>query len=227
VDVFHEFLDRYEATGDEAIFEEAKRAFEAALDGAPDPNLLAGYGYLLECHGRTALRQAVELYERAIDLDPVADKPRYQLILARAALLETEQAVALYQERLAAAPDDVREYRFLASAYLAAHEYHGAATAVDAGLALAPDDRTLIEARGNVRAATGDPEGALADWRHAIELDPEQIGPLYGSAFLLEREGRLEEAAQAWRSVVAWHEARGDEVHAEWPSRELERVLAK
>ncbi len=223
----NELLDRYEATGDEAAFDEAKRAFESTLGDAPDPNLLAGYGYLLECHGRNSLRQAVTLYERAIELDPIADEPRYQLILARAALLETEQAIALYQERLAAAPDDVREYRFLASAYLAAHEYQGAATAVDAGLALAPDDRTLIECRGSVRAATGDPEGALADWRRAVELDPEQIGPIYGSAFLLEREGRLDEAAQAWRSIVDWHVARGDELHAEWPKRELARVLAK
>lgn len=223
----HELLNRYEATGDEAVFDEAKRAFEAALADAPDPNLLAGYGYLLECRGRNTLRQAVELYERAIELDPVSDHPRYQLILARAALLETEQAIALYQERVATAPDDVREYRFLASAYLAAHEYQGAATAIDAGLALAPDDRTLIEARGNVRAATGDPEGALADWRRAVELDPENVGPTYGSAFLLEREQRLEEAAEAWRTIVAWHEARGDDLHAEWPRRELSRVLAK
>jgi tetratricopeptide (TPR) repeat protein len=226
VDV-RELLDRYEATGDEAVFDEAKRAFESALESAPDPNLLAGYGYLLECHGRNSLRQAATLYEHAIELDPTADKPRYQLILVRAALLETEQAIALYQERLAVAPDDVREYRFLASAYLAAHEYQGAAAAIDAGLAVAPDDRTLIECRGSVRAATGDPEGALVDWRRAVELDPDQIGPIYGSAFLLEREGRLDEAAQAWRSIVDWHVAHGDELHAAWPRRELARVLAK
>ena len=220
-----ELLDRYEATGDEVVFGEAKRAFEAALAGPPDPEQLAGYGYLLECHARNVLRQSVDLYERAIELDPGADRPRYQLILARAALLETERAIALYKERLARAPDEVREYRYLASAYLAAHEYHGAATVVDAGLTLFPDDRTLVECRGSVRAATGDPEGALADWRRAVELDPEQIGPIYGSAILLEREGRLDEAAQAWRTIVDWHEQRGDELHVEWPKRELARVL--
>jgi len=50
-----------------------------------------------------------------------------------------------------------------------------------------------------VRAATGDPDGALADWRRALELDSENISGAYSSAFLLEREGRLEEAAAAWR----------------------------
>jgi hypothetical protein len=47
-------------------------------------------------------------------------------------------------------------------------------------------DRMLLEVRGEVRAATGDPEGALADWRRAVDLD-QDIGPVYSSAFLLER----------------------------------------
>ena len=70
---------------------------------------------------------------------------------------------------------------------------------IDAGLQLDPDDRALIDCRGSVRAATGDPDGALADWRRALELDSENISGAYSSAFLLEREGRLEEAAAAWR----------------------------
>lgn len=45
-----------------------------------------------------------------------------------------------------------------------------------AGLALAPDDRMLLECRGEVRAATGDPKGALADWRRAVDPD-HNIGP--------------------------------------------------
>lgn len=71
----------------------------------------------------------------------------------------------LYTRRLADSPTDVREYRFLARAYLAARDYSEAGRVIAAGLALAPDDQLLLEARGEVRAATGDPEGALADWR--------------------------------------------------------------
>ena len=42
-----------------------------------------------------------------------------------------------------------------------------------------------------------------------LELEPEDIGALYSRAFLLEREGRLAEAADAWRSIIEWNEARG------------------
>jgi hypothetical protein len=70
-----EFLERYEATGDEAAFVEAKRLYERSLAERPEALLLRDYGYLLECHGRYALGRAVEQYRRAIELDPNADKP--------------------------------------------------------------------------------------------------------------------------------------------------------
>jgi tetratricopeptide (TPR) repeat protein len=190
-------LELYEARGDPDTFAEAKRLYEQALTSAEasDPETLIGYGYLLECHGRYALRQAVAQYERAIKLDPDADKPHYQHIWAQAALRETEPAIARYSQRLARSPTDVREHRFLANAYLAARDHQEAARVVDAGLALAPDDPMLLDVRGDALAATGDPEGALADWRRAVEVDPENLSPVYSSALLLERLGRLEEAA--------------------------------
>lgn len=61
----------------------------------------------------------------------------------------------------------------------------------------------LLEVRGQVRAATGDPEGALTDWRHAVDLD-HNIGPVYSSAFLLERLGWLQDAAEAWEFIIDW-----------------------
>jgi Flp pilus assembly protein TadD len=78
--------------------------------------------------------------------------------------------------------------------------------------------------RGEARAGLGDQAGALADWRRALELEPEDIGALYSTAFLLEREGRLVEAAEAWQQIVDWSGARGLTLEAEWPMRELERL---
>jgi tetratricopeptide (TPR) repeat protein len=222
-----ELLECYEALGDERDFLAAKPLFERAMAADPAADLLLRYGYLLECHGRNELRQAVALYERAIDLDPDADKPRYQLNSAYAGLLEPERAIAFCKERLEASPRDVREYRFLAAAYLLARDFEQAKAVVEAGLALAPADPALIAERGEVKAGLGDSDGALADWRRALERDPEDIGPLYSSASLLERDGRLEEARETWRAIVDWHESRGFTLQAEWPRRELRRLATR
>lgn len=219
-----QLLERYEALGNEHDYLAAKPLFERALAERPDAELLLQYGYLLECHGRNELRQAVAQYEQAIELDAQADKPVYQLISAYAGLREPERAVALCEARLAAAPSDLREHRFLASAYLLAHAYEEAKAIIEAGLALAAGDAKLIADRGELKAATGDPDGALADWADALELDPNDIGALYSSAFLLEREGRIAEAIEAWRSIIEWSEERGNNLDTEWPKREIERL---
>ena len=219
-----ELLDRYEALGEESDFLAARPLYEVALAETPDARLLLEYGYLLECHGRNELRRAVEQYERAIELDPGYDKPHYQLISARAGLQDAELPVAVYERRLAQAPGQVREHRFLATAYVKARAYERAREVAEAGLQLAPDDAALIALCAEARAGLGDPEGALADWRRALELDTEDIGPLYSSAFLLEREGRIPESTEAWRSIVRWNQEHDDTVHDAWPSGELERL---
>jgi tetratricopeptide (TPR) repeat protein len=219
-----ELLARYEALGEERDFAAAWPLYEQALTEANDARLLNEYGYLLECHGRRELRRAVELYERAIALDPGYDKPHYQLISARAGLQEPELPVAIYERRLAASPGEVREHRFLATAYLRAHAYDRALAVVEAGLDLLPVDAALVALRGDAKAGLADPEAALADWRRALELEPEDIGPLYSTAFLLERQGRLAEAAEAWRSIIEWNEARVYTLQSEWPKQELSRL---
>jgi tetratricopeptide (TPR) repeat protein len=119
----------------------------------------------------------------------------------------------------------VRELRFLAHAYLAAKDFGAAKGVIDTGLALTPDDPGLIIDRGEVKDHWGDPEGALADWRRAHELDPENFAPVYASAFLLEREGRLAEAAEAWRHIMDDATEHGWELTAAWPRQELQRLL--
>jgi len=222
-----ELLALYEARGVERDFVAAKPLFERAIAESADARLLTGYGYLLESHARNELRQAAALYERAIELDPNDDKPNYQLIGARAGLREPERAVALYEERLAASPGSLREHRFLAQAYLTAHGFARALEIADAGIALAPQDAALTAARGEAKAGLGDVEGALADWRLALRLDPEDIAALYSSAFLLEREGRLRESAEAWQAIIDWCDARKLALDTEWPKRELERLRAR
>ena len=230
-----ELLERYEALGEDDDFLAAKPLFEAeirrleeseaGLRGPDVALLLRQYGYLLNCHGRITIRRAIEQYQRSIDLGWDDDQVQYMWIGAKATLGEADDAITRYQERVAASPGDVRALRFLAHAYLAASDFDAAKGVIDTGLALAPDDVGLIEDRGEVKAHKDDPEGALADWRRAHELNPEYFGPVYASAFLLEREGRLAEAAEAWRQIVDDATERGWELTAAWPRQELQRLL--
>jgi tetratricopeptide (TPR) repeat protein len=151
-----ELLERYEALSDERDFTAAKPLYEQALNEREDARVLCDFGYLLECHGRSELRRAVALYERAIDLDSDYDKPHYQLISARAGLREPELAVDLYVRRLAASPSDVRVHRFLAQAYLAAHAFAKAREVAEGGLALAPRRRRVDR---RARRGEGRPRG--------------------------------------------------------------------
>jgi len=196
----------------------------STTNALPSLRSAAASGNLLECHARNQLRQAVAQYERAIERNPDGSKAHYQLIGARAGLLEPEIPISTYQRRLAGSPNDLISHRQLAAAYLAAHQYANAQRVIDDGLALAPDDAALVESRGAVRAGTGDPGGALDDWRRALELNPENLSSVYRSAFLLERQGRLGEAMEAWRYIIDWSDARGFSLDTGWPKQELERL---
>jgi tetratricopeptide (TPR) repeat protein len=220
-----ELLERYEAYGHESDYAEARRLYEQALaDGAADARTLNGFGYLQECHGRRDLRAATECYERAIQADPQWPKPHWQLILVLSTLGENDRLAERYRQRLDAAPTDPLAHAFLASAYVHARDYEHAAEVIGAGLELAPDDPRLTELRGDVFAVAGRPDDALADWQRAYALDPDNLSSRYSSAFLLERQGRLADAAAEWRFIIAWSEERGYGMTADWPRQELHRL---
>ena len=220
-----ELLDRYEANGDEALYEQARRLYASALADTPDdPVLLRDFGYLQECHGRRAIEAAIASYERALALDPSKHQTRLQLLHAQASVGRHDDAIARCRELLAAHPDDPAAHRCLAYAYVAARDFARAGEAVATGLALAPGDAPLTELHGDVLAHSGHTEDALARWLEAFERDPENLSPRYSRVFLLQREGRLGEAADEWRAILAWCEARGYELDAEWPRRELARL---
>jgi tetratricopeptide (TPR) repeat protein len=67
-------------------------------------------------------------------------------------------------------------------------------------------------------------ELAIEDGADAPTLDPDHIGPLFMSAFFLERIGRRQEAIDAWQAIIGWSEARGNELDTIWPKQELTRL---
>jgi tetratricopeptide (TPR) repeat protein len=222
-----ELRERYEAYCDEHFYDQAKQLYEQALERSPgDARLLREYGYLQECHGRYAIRAAAECYQHAIDADPQQDKSHLQLISALAALWDLDTVIPRYEQQVADAPGGPRGYRLLSAAYLGVGDYEKAIRTIRTGLEITLDDPALTELQGDVYAATGSPDDALASWHHAFTLAPEDYGisMRYSAAFLLERQGRLAEAAGEWRFIIDWLEEHGETIHIDWPRRELYRL---
>jgi predicted Zn-dependent protease len=225
-------MNVYEALGlrpgGEPAYAEAVTAYQQLLAEHPgDARLHLEYGYLQECHGRNLIRAAAGRYERAIELDPGWDKPHYQLIFARSALHESERVIELYKKRLAASPGQIREYQFLASAYLRSGALEQASEVIAAGRNLDPDDDMLLAAEAELLDASGRREEALAAWSRLKQRDAGDLSPYYMSAFTLEALGRYAEAAAEWRHIIGWLEAHDDAVHTAWPKEMLEGMQAK
>jgi tetratricopeptide (TPR) repeat protein len=219
-----ELLERYEAYGHEGDYTEARRLYEQALaGGSADARTLNGFGYLQECHGRRDLRAAADCYEQAIEADPLWPRPHWQLILALSTLGENDRLIERYRQRLDAAPTDALAHAFLASAYLHARDYERAAEVIRAGLELAPDDPRLTELRGDVYAAASRPDDALADWRRAYALDPDNLSSVTAPRSCWNARAAWP-TPREWRFIIAWNEERGYDMTADWPRQELQRL---
>jgi tetratricopeptide (TPR) repeat protein len=175
------------------------------------------------------IRAAAGYYQRAIDADPDWAKPRFQQIGALSALRDAAEVIPRYEARLAESPGDSIAYQLLALAYLYDHDHPAAAPVIAAGLERFPGDPGLIEQQGDLHEATGRPDDALAWWRRAAQAAPDDYGISmhYSAAFLLERLGRLAEAAGEWRFIIAWCDDHDATIEATWPRQMLQRIEAE
>lgn len=146
---------------------EAEEAFETAL--RLDPNLYeAAYFYARHCFAAGKLERAVEFFEWAAALRP----EDFQAILLVAQVYhslgvedEAERArrrgLALVEERLQRAPDDVRARYLGANALVALGECGKGLAWARMARSMDPNDPMLLYNLGCIHALAGDPEEAL------------------------------------------------------------------
>jgi tetratricopeptide (TPR) repeat protein len=174
------------------------------------------------------VRDAAGYYKQAIDADPDWAKPRFQQIGALRALHDVYELIPGYETWLAEHPDEPTAYQLLALAYRYDHDHPNAARVIAAGLERFPGDPGLIEQQGDLYAATGRYDDALAWWQGAAQAAPDDYGISmhYSAAFLLERMGRLPEAAGEWRFIIGWCEEHDATIEATWPRQMLQLIEA-
>src|SRR5262245_52498017 len=107
-------LETEDETTRQATFAEARGLMDEALSEWRDPELVWKLGYVVQSEASSLMRRALRVFERSVELDPRAANTAHRyLIRTHVALLQTKDPIAIYKQRLAAAPDDVDEYGLL------------------------------------------------------------------------------------------------------------------
>ena len=157
------------------------------LDAAyPEP--FKALGDLFLAAPRRLFDQAVEAYNKAIELRPFYADAHVGLGDARAAKGETDAAIAAYQKALVFNPVNPKVYLSLGKIYYSEKGlYYESVNAYKKAIELDPQ---LVEARmglGEVYEEKGLYKEAVDEYKRVIEVDSAHTGALYNMALVYEK----------------------------------------
>jgi len=152
------------------------------------PEPFKALGDLFLAAPRRLFDQAVEAYNKAIELRPFYADAYVGLGDARAAKGEIDPAIAAYQKALVFNPVNPKVYLSLGKIYYAEKGlYYESVNAYKKGIEL---DSQLVEARmglGEVYEEKGLYKEAVEEYKRVIELDSAHTGALYNLALVYEK----------------------------------------
>ncbi len=133
-------------------------------------------------------------------------EPNFDIANTYAAHHHYREARRYFRSALAEDPEDYRAWNNLGLAYTREGMEEEGAEAYARALRVKPDHAPALVNLGNLLAARGEYEAALARFREALEIDPGLFELHRAAAFCLERLNRFSEAAQELRK---YHRAGG------------------
>lgn len=153
--------------------------------------------------------EAVALLRGSIGANPTDDAGHYdradaweELALAYEDLDRPDDAEAAYRAAIAARPDRPTAAHNLAALLLDTGSAHDAAELVDALVDRYRGSSTCWSLLGRVRLRQGDPVGAAAAFRTALDIRPENLGARVGLAVAYRRAGRPRLASRAYAAAA-------------------------
>jgi superkiller protein 3 len=168
--------------------------------GYPEP--FKALGDLFLAAPRRLFDQAVEAYNKAIELRPFYAEAWVGLGDARAAKGEVDGAIASYQKALVFNPVNPKVHMSLGKIYYGEKGlYYEAVTAYKRAIELDP---RLVDARmglGEVYEEKGLYKEAIEEYRRVIEVDAKHTGALYNLALVYEKVDPREAIAQ-WERYI-------------------------
>ena len=194
-------LGLYKVSGDTGSFQEAERACHRAMTlNERSAEVYLAVGQLYEFSGQHD--RARSEYERALLIDPFLAEALVGIGSVRLSEGELEGAENAFRRGVDVQPGYWRAHNDLGRFLLETGRPYEAIEAFARVTYLAPNNSWGFSNLGAARFGVGDFEGAIREWRHALEIDSES-GALsnMGTAYFFLRD--YQAAADMYREAIA------------------------
>lgn len=214
----------YEHSGKKEDFEKADAEYEKIFaENKADGEDMRLYGVLNEYRCYALAKKAEELYKQAISMGIEAGA---QLLYLLSKTSRNEENIANQEETLKNAPDNIRSWWLLVSAYEYAKMYEKAFETAKKGLEKFPDDAGLLNRMGDLCKFLKRHEEAIEYHKKAIEQNPDMGGSYYSIAFTYSELKQYKKSMEAWGNVKNFCSERGFDIEEQWAEKEIAKLQA-
>jgi len=170
-------------------------------DLLPDnPVQLLNYGTQLLNEGNVV--GAVDLYSRALKLNPEDEEAHFNLAYAYTRLGRTNDAIKHYEDALKIFPDYTEAYNNLGNIYLAQKKYDQAIEKFSAALKISPESSSALNNLGRCLAEQGKTSEAIQYFSDAVRINPKYLEAHFNLGNAYANEGRHAEAIIEFNEVL-------------------------
>jgi tetratricopeptide (TPR) repeat protein len=153
------------------IFHDDFVLWTTAVQAAPD-SAYAWHGYAMSLAHLKRDREAVQVLEKVLDLDPNYARARYELGVGFERIGEHDKAVATIEDLLRRSPADIGGWNALAFFAKKQGDFRKSQQLLEQGLEARPRSRTLRENLADVLALRGDVARAMEIAEELLREDP-------------------------------------------------------
>jgi tetratricopeptide (TPR) repeat protein len=148
------------------------------------------------------LSQAIEDYQKAVDINPQYTEAHYNMGNTYEKQGNLPQAIASYTKALETNPKYSAAYCNRGNVYQSQGNFQQALDDYNRAIEINPNFAGVYSNRGNVYQAQGQTDKAIADYNKAIELSPQFAGFYANRGNIYQNQGNLQKAVADYNSAI-------------------------